>query len=220
MSRRGKALGAVQVEPSCSWSTAKKLLAGLLLVMYACGGSVSSGRSGAEDGQVPALPRPSVTSPLPSERSPVEGSPAAEAFSQVGGYVFGRATPRLVRELESQFSAGFEAVRPVQLEVRNVLTKGGQPLPVRALAVRYTLPPDVPFAAFVSEFGTDFLGATRDNSDPMFSGRGIYLSDPRDPNSSEAVAFFLNRDSFVYVFGAVTGAPTEEVARAIFNARS
>ncbi|MDQ3913818.1 MAG: hypothetical protein M3323_00580 [Actinomycetota bacterium] len=111
----------------------------------------------------------------------------------------------------------FAHTEAVDVAVRSVQTAGGQ-LPVRLLAVSYSLPPDVPFERLVYDVGREFLGATPANATPTLDSHGVYMRSMTRGQRTESVAFFAGENLFVYIFGGTVEAPTEEIAKKLYEA--
>ena len=168
--------------------------------------------------------RPPVSTATP-EPDPV--TEAAEDLSradaifeqEIPKYRFDRMPASAERPLARRFTALFGGVNDVDVAIRRVHTDDGGFVPVRIVAVSYTLPEGVPFRALASEVGREFLGATPKNASDFAGGRGVYMETSTRGKASESVAFFIGEDVFVYAFGigrATT--PTEEISKALLDA--
>ncbi|MBW3594907.1 MAG: hypothetical protein KY391_04955 [Actinobacteria bacterium] len=145
---------------------------------------------------------------------------AAAIFEQeVPKYRFTRLPTGADQPLIDKFKSLFGGVDDVDVAVRRVETDDGGFVPVRMVAVSYTLPEGVPFGALAYEIGREFLDATPENTSDFAGGQGVYMKGMTNGRPSESVAFFIGEDVFVYAFGAGRdSAPTEEVSKALLDA--
>lgn len=192
------------------------LIAAGAFLLFAC--------SPTEEGASRTAAEPTTTAP--STATPAATATDLEASSRAGaifeegvpGYAFTPIDAARAEALTDKLRRLFGGVHDVDVVARRVETPDGGFVPVRIVAVSYTLPKGVPFEALASEIGREFLKATPENTSGFAGGRGVYMRGRTGGHPSESVAFFIGEDVFVYAFGATPSAPTEKVSKALLEA--
>ncbi len=122
----------------------------------------------------------------------------------------------LPKQIRLRLEATFAPLEPIEVVAKRVERATGAPVAVRILAVSFKIPKGITFPQVASEIGRDFLRASPANSSKALGGRGIYMK-PLTAGGSEAMAFFIGKEIFVYAYGASSSSPTESVAKQILR---
>lgn len=189
-------------------SIGRLLLLGTIVVLGGCDGRITEKRA---SGEHRANPAPG-TSPVGAPPASATSVPLDAMFVTNGPFRFRDFT--LPEDMRERLTKAFAPLNPRDLVAKRVESVTGEPIPVRVLVLSFQIPEGLTLAHVAFEVGRDFLGATPENSVPALRGRGIYM-EPATEGASEALAFFVTPDTFVYAYGTSRAAPTEEVSKMI-----